>query len=164
MKTNRMLDLNTLRSVVVIAEQGSMTRAAARLNMTQSAISMQIKRLENTLDLVVFDRSKQGITPTATGEQLLHYARQMLDLNDEALSRLTAKEFEGQVSLGVPPDIINSVIPQVLRRFSRDYPRVKIQLASDLSRHLLDDFAKGQHDIVLIGTTWWWPKTKSLVD
>ena len=73
----RNLDLGTLRSFVTIAESGSMTRAASRLFMTQSAISMQIKRLETSLDLSVFERSAQGMKPTAEGEQLLRFARQI---------------------------------------------------------------------------------------
>ena len=102
--TNRLrnFDLSTLRSFVAIAESGSMTRAAARLFMTQSAISMQIKRLETSLDLSVFERSAQGMKPTTAGEQLLHFARQMLELNDEAWGRLTSPDYEGQVRLGVP--------------------------------------------------------------
>ena len=77
----RNLDLSTLRSFVAIADSGSMTRAAARLFMTQSAISMQIKRLESSLGLSIFERSAQGMKPTTAGEQLLHFARQMLELS-----------------------------------------------------------------------------------
>ena len=149
MSAKRILDLNTLRSFVTIAETGSMTRAASRLHMTQSAISMQIKRLENHLELSVFDRSMQGITPTPSGDQLLHYARQMLELNDEAWGRLTSADYEGRVSLGVPSDIINPVVPRVLREFTRDYPRVQVQLASALTKKLLRQFEAGKHDIVL---------------
>jgi len=149
MSARRTLDLNTLRSFVVIADAGSMTRAASRLHMTQSAISMQIKRLEQGLDLSVFERSKQGITPTPSGEQLLHYARQMLDLNDEVWGRLTAEDYEGKVSLGVPSDIINPVVPNAIREFTRDYPRVQVQLASALTNQLLQEFELGKHDIVL---------------
>lgn len=149
MNARKTLDLHTLRSFVTIADTGSMTRAAGRLHMTQSAISMQIKRLEGSVDASLFDRSKQGITPTPVGDQLLHYARQMLLLNDEAWGRLTADEFEGSVSLGVPSDIINPVIPSVLRRFSLDYPRVQVQLASSLTKKLLGQFDAGKHDIVL---------------
>lgn len=149
MNARKTLDLNTLRSFVTIADTGSMTRAAGRLHMTQSAISMQIKRLEGSVDAPLFDRSRAGITPTPVGDQLLHYARQMLTLNDEAWGRLTAEEYEGRVSLGVPSDIINPVIPSVLRRFTLDYPRVQVQLASSLTRKLLRQFDAGKHDIVL---------------
>jgi len=147
--SKRTLDLGTLRSFVTIADTGSMTRAASRLHMTQSAISMQIKRLESSLNLTVFDRSMQGMTPTASGDQLLGYARKMLALNDEAWGRLTAEEFEGRISVGVPSDIINPLIPRVLRDFTRDYPRVQVQLASSLTQKLLRQFNEGRHDLVL---------------
>ncbi len=149
MAGKRTLDLGTLRSFVTIAETGSMTRAASRLHMTQSAISMQIKRLENSLNLSVFDRSMQGMSPTPSGDQLLSYARKMLELNDEAWGRLTAEEYEGRISVGVPSDIINPLIPRVLRDFTRDYPRVQVQLASSLTRKLLRQFSEGKHDLVL---------------
>ena len=149
--TNRLrnFDLSTLRSFVAIAESGSMTRAAARLFMTQSAISMQIKRLETSLDLSVFERSAQGMKPTTAGEQLLHFARQMLELNDEAWGRLTSPDYEGQVRLGVPADILHPHIPGVLKAFSRDYPRVQVKLATERTRILKQQFAQGEHDVML---------------
>ncbi len=145
----RNLDLGTLRSFVTIAEAGSMTRAAARLFMTQSAISMQIKRLEDGLGFSVFERSRHGMKPTSEGEQLLHYARGMLALNDEAMGRLTSPDFEGQVRLGAPCDVIYPHIPGVLKEFSRDYPRVQVRFASAKTYQLKEEFAAGQHDIVI---------------
>ena len=117
--------------------------------MTQSAISMQIKRLETSLELSVFDRTSQGMKMTAAGDQLLHYAKNILAMNDEAWSRLTASEYEGEISLGVPEDIINPYVPQILRSFSRDYTRLQIKLHSSLTKRLLDEFKKGMHDVVL---------------
>ena len=151
MTTNRLrnLDLGTLRSFVTIADAGSMTRAASRLFMTQSAISMQIKRLENNLGFSVFERSAQGMTPTSEGEQLLHFANQMLALNDEAMGRLTSPDYEGLVRLGVPGDVIYPHIPRVLREFSRDYPRVQVKLCSAQTYTLKSEFNEGLQDIVL---------------
>ncbi len=145
----RNLDLSTLRSFAAIAESGSMTRAAARLFMTQSAISMQIKRLETSLGLSVFERSTQGMQPTTEGEQLLHFARQMLALNDEAWGRLTSPDYEGQVRLAVPADILHPHIPGALKDFSRDYPRVQVKLATERTRTLKQQFAQGEHDVML---------------
>lgn len=151
MTANRLrnLDLGTLRSFVTIADAGSMTRAATRLFMTQSAISMQIKRLENSLGFSVLERSAQGMTPTSEGEQLLHFANQMLALNDEAMGRLTSPDFEGQVRLGVPGDVIYPHIPVILREFSRDYPRVQVKLSSAQTFTLKSEFKQGLQDIVL---------------
>ena len=145
----RNLDLGTLRSFVTIAESGSMTRAAGRLFMTQSAISMQIKRLETSLGLSVFVRSAQGMSTTTTGEQLLGFAGQMLELNDEAIGRLTSPDYEGRIRLGVPGDVVYPHIPDILKEFSRDYPRVQIKLSSANTVILKDQFKKGLQDIVV---------------
>ena len=149
MPTTRNMDIATLRSFRAIAETGSMTRAATRVNMTQSAISMQIKRLESSLDLALFDRTSKGMVTTAAGDQLLRYAKKMLAMNDEAWSRLTASEYEGELSLGVPNDIINPYIPRILRRFLQDYPRIQVKLHAGHTLELLEQFNKGMHDVLL---------------
>lgn len=149
MTVRRDLDLGALRSFVTIAEVGSMTRAANRLHKTQSAISMQIKRLEDVLDMTLFERNSKGMAPTASGDQLLRYANQMLSINDQAWSKLTSPEYEGVVSLGVPVDIITPYIPNVLCAFNRSFPRVRVNLKSSRTLELLDEFEQGLHDIVL---------------
>ena len=151
MSQNRLrnLDLGTLRSFVTIAEAGSMTRAASRLFMTQSAISMQIKRLEASLGLSVFERSAQGMKTTTSGEQLLGFACQLLELNDEAIGRLTSSDYEGLVRLGVPGDVIYPHIPDTLKEFSRDYPRVQIKLSCASTLMLKQQFKNGSQDVVV---------------
>ncbi len=145
----RNLDLTALRSFLAIADAGGVTRAAASLNLTQSAVSMQIKRLEDMLQVQLLDRSARRVSLTASGEQLLGYARQMLALNDEALARLTHAEFDGMITLGVPHDIVFPVIPAVLRQFARDFPRMRVQLLSSFTTVLRDQFARGECDMVL---------------
>ncbi len=145
----RTLDLTTLRSFVAVADTGGVTRAAGMLHLTQSAVSMQLKRLEDSLDIDLLDRSGRGIALTAAGEQLLAYARRMLEMNDEIVTRMTAKEFEGELTLGVPHDIVYPYLPPVLRKFSNDFPRMKIKLASHPTRTLLDMFGKGALDAIL---------------
>ncbi|MEZ5535322.1 MAG: LysR family transcriptional regulator [Thiolinea sp.] len=145
----RNLDLGTLRSFVAIVDSGSMTRAAARLFMTQSAISMQIKRLEDSLGLKVLERSPQSMTPTLDGEQLLYFARKMLVLNDEAWGKLTSPDYEGQIRLGVPIDIVYPYIPDVLETFSRDFPRVQIKLSTARTQILCEGYDAGTYDLVL---------------
>jgi DNA-binding transcriptional LysR family regulator len=145
----RTLDLTTLRSFVAVAETGGVTRAAGVLHLTQSAVSMQLKRLEDSLDIALFDRSGRGIALTAAGEQLLAYARKMLALNDEAVTRMMAKEFEGEITLGLPHDIIYPYLPSVLRKFAADFPRMRLKLLSHPTRQLLDMFGKGEIDAIL---------------
>lgn len=145
----RNLDVTTLRSFVAVAESGGVTRAAGFLHLTQSAVSMQLKRLEELLGLSLFDRSGRTIALTASGEQLLVYARRMVSLNDEVISRLTDQAYEGEITLGVPHDIVYPAIPRVLKQFHAAFPRVKVHLDSSYTRRLKAEFAKGACDIVL---------------
>lgn len=145
----RNLDLTSLRSFVAIAEMGGVTRAAGSLNLTQSAVSMQIKRLEDLLGAMVLDRTGRGVALTPVGEQLLSYARRMVALNDEVYRLLTLPQFEGEVILGVPQDIVYPVIPQVMQRFAKEFPKVKVRLLSSFTRTLRDQFARGECDVIL---------------
>ncbi|MEO0359037.1 MAG: LysR substrate-binding domain-containing protein, partial [Pseudomonadota bacterium] len=119
------------------------------VHLTQSAVSMQIKRLEDALDVALFERRNRTLVMTTSGEQLLSYARQILSLNDEAWTRLTDDAFEGEITLGVPHDIISPVIPKVLKAASRELPRVKINLISSFTRELRTFLQDGTCDIVL---------------
>jgi DNA-binding transcriptional LysR family regulator len=145
----RHFDLIALRSFVAVADSGGVTRAAGFLNLTQSAVSMQVKRLEDMLQVRLLDRAGRGVVLSAEGEQLLGYARRMLALNDEALRRMTGADYEGEIVLGVPADIIYPTIPMVLRQFARDWPRVKITLVSSFTRALKRQFVHGDCDIIL---------------
>ena len=145
----RNMDLTALRSFVTVADTGKVTAAAMRLNLTQSAVSMQLKRLEDMLGQPLLDRAGRGVALTSQGEQLLSYARRMIALNDEAWSRLTHSEFEGELILGVPHDIVYPHAPEVLQRFAREFPRVKITLDSSYTTRLKERLAKGEADLIL---------------
>jgi DNA-binding transcriptional LysR family regulator len=145
----RNLDLTALRSFVTVLETGGVTRAAHQLHLTQSAVSMQLKRLEESLGQPLLDRAGRGVAPTAQGEQLLAYGRRMLALNDEVWSRMTDEAFEGEVRLGIPHDILYPHIPHILRRFDREYPRVKIKLISSYTLKVKELMAHGDLDVAL---------------
>lgn len=149
----RNLDVTTLRSFVAVADSGGVTRAAGFLHLTQSAVSMQLKRLEEMLGLPLFDRTGRTIALTASGEQLLVYARRMVALNDEVITRLTDHAFEGELTLGVPHDVVYPAIPQVLKQFNAAFPRVKVRLESSYTRILKDQFAKGDCDVIVTTET-----------
>ncbi|MFK7837900.1 MAG: LysR family transcriptional regulator [Sulfitobacter sp.] len=149
----RNLDITTLRSFVAVADSGGVTRAAGFLHLTQSAVSMQLKRLEEMLDLPLLDRSGRSIALTASGEQLLVYARRMIALNDEVITRLTDHAFEGQITLGVPHDVVYPAVPQVLKQFHAAFPRVKVQLEASYTKVLKDQFAKGDCDVIVTTET-----------
>lgn len=145
----RNLDLTALRSFATVADVGGVTRAAGLLHLTQSAVSMQLKRLEESLGRPLLDRSGRGVSLTADGEQLLGYARRILRLNDEVYSRLTDQAFEGEVVLGVPSDVVYPAIPIVLRQFHAAYPRMRVQLISSYTSRLKAMFARGECDVIL---------------
>ncbi len=145
----RNLDMTALRSFVTTAEAGGVTRAAGVLHLTQSAVSMQLKRLEEGLGTDLFDRSGRGIALTPAGEQLLGYARRLVALNDEAVGRMTAEDFEGEITLGVPHDIVPQFIPPVLKRFATAYPRMRVQFLSSNTLALLELFERGEADMIL---------------
>lgn len=145
----RNLDLTALRALVAVTDAGGVTRAAGLLNLTQSAVSMQIKRLEEGLGLEFFSRAQRRLTLTPEGEQLLVYARRMLELNDEALARLTDTAFEGEIRLGVPHDIVYPQMPRILKAMAAEYPRMRINLFSCFTAKLKEGFAQGEFDVIL---------------
>lgn len=145
----RNLDVTTLRSFVAVADMGGVTKAAGFLHLTQSAVSMQLKRLEELIGVDLLDRSGRGIALTPQGEQMLGYARRMVTLNDEVIRRLTHDDFEGSIALGVPHDIVYPAIPRVLQQFNAAYPRVKVELHSSYTIDLKQQFQKGEMDLIL---------------
>lgn len=149
----RNLDLTALRALVAVADTGGVTRAAGLLNLTQSAVSMQIKRLEESLGQEFFSRAQRRLTLTPEGEQLLTYARRMLELNDEALARITDAAFEGEIRLGVPHDIVYPQIPRILKAMAAEYPRMKINLVAGFTSKLKEGFARGDYDMILTTET-----------
>lgn len=145
----RNLDTALLRAFVAVAETGGMTRAAAVLHLTQAAVSQQIKRLEEALGCVLFVRDRARMTPTQAGERLLARAQRMLALNDEIWTTMAAPEFEGEVRLGVPHDIVGPFLPPILRAFGRDWPRVRVTLETSTSKLLRECLARDELDLCL---------------
>lgn len=145
----RNFDLAALRSFVAVVETGGVTRAAQQLHLTQSAVSMQVKRLETALGVELLMREGRGVTLTRRGEELAPQARRLLALNDEIWEQMTTPEHEGQVIFGVPHDIVYPYIPTILRRFHKDYPGIRVILVSSLSTVLKTKLASGDCDLIL---------------
>ena len=145
----RNLDLTALRSFVAVADVGGVTRAAGYLNLTQSAVSMQIKRLEDSLGQQLFLRAARKLALSPEGEQLLSYGRRMLALNDEAFSRFAAAACDGEVRLGVPHDVVYPAIPGILKRMAAAYPCFRVNLVSSFTILMKQDFERGLFDVIL---------------
>ncbi|WP_071871229.1 LysR substrate-binding domain-containing protein [Atopomonas hussainii] len=123
------LDPELLRTFVAIAEHASFTRAAQALNRTQSAISMQMKRLEeDVLSRQLLHREPRNISLTSEGQALLQYARRILHLHHEALSAIRTPDLVGKVSIGAPDDYVLRFLPDILKRFAQCYPLIEIEL------------------------------------
>lgn len=147
---NRNLDIDLLRTLVAIADAGSFTAAAERVGRTQSAVSMQMRRLEEQLERPLFDRDGRSVTFTATGQDLLVYARRILRLQDAALSSLRQPEMEGVVRIGIPDDYVGVFMPPILARFAQSHPRVQVDLRCDTSDRLRDTIMAGEIDLAVV--------------
>ena len=145
-----LLDLDVLRTFVAIAETGSFTTASSSVFRTPSAVSMQIKKLEDILGRSVFSRDARSVSLTTDGEMLLGYARRMLAINREAVSKFIIPDISGVVRLGSPDDYGERVLPHVLKRFAQSHPSVAVDVIIDQSvnlRRRMDDRAL---DITLV--------------
>lgn len=149
----RNLDLTALRAVVTVAETGSVTRAAQVLNLTQSAVSMQIRRLEEMLGQQMFTRSQRRMTLSPAGDRLVDYGRRMLRLNDEALCSVGAEEGIQNLRIGVSHDIVAPQIPAILRLMTLGWPRLRIVLTVSNTAQLLVAYAEGALDMILTTET-----------
>src|SRR6266571_803001 len=128
-----LIDIDQLRTFIAIAETGSFTKAADLVHKTQSAVSMQMKRLEERLDRPIFARDGRASKLTEDGERLLDYARRIVKLNIEALSAFSDSELSGRVRLGVPDDYADRYLPEIMARFSHSYPAVELSVICEPS-------------------------------
>ena len=145
----RDIDISLLRAFVAVVDTGSVTAAARLLNRTQAAVSLQVKRLEEALGQTLFLREHRKLTLSLSGERLLSHAQRMVALNDTLVGQLSTPEFEGEVRLGVPSDIVRTYIPPILRRFNAAWPRVRITLQIGNTQQLVEDFQAGRLDLTL---------------
>lgn len=127
----RNLDIALLRAFATVVEAGGVTRAAGVLAVSQAAVSQQLKRLEEALDCRLFEREGRRLVLAPAGERLLAQARRLVAQNDELLAAMRTPPFEGEVRLGVPYDIIASVVPPILRGFAKAQPRVRVSLVCE---------------------------------
>ena len=143
------LDMDALRSFVVGIDAGSFARAAERLGRSTSAVSAQLKKLEEQAGTPLLRKSGRGLALTDGGEALMSYARRLLALNDEAVSAVSGLELEGWVRLGLQEDFGETILPQVLGRFARAHPKVRIEGRVARNDELKAKIASGQLDLAL---------------
>ncbi|BCG86253.1 LysR family transcriptional regulator [Mesorhizobium sp. 113-3-9] len=144
------LDLNLLKTFVAVVESGSLSNAAPRVGRSQSAVSMQMQRLEEMVGNQLLVRGPRTVTPNAIGEDFVIYARRLLKLSDEAWASVTRPKETGSVRLGVPDDYAAFLLPPVLSRFAEDHPLVTVELICEQSTALVKTLAEGRLDLAIV--------------
>jgi DNA-binding transcriptional LysR family regulator len=146
--TSPALDLDCVRAFLAIADLRSFTRAASSLHRTQSAVSMQMKRLEGQLGVALLRRSKAGVDLTLAGERFVGDARRLVSLNDDAVGRLVEHNLDGHVRLGAMEDYGATLIPPLLASFVAGYPNIRLEMETGLT-HTMPDRLGEAYDIVI---------------
>ena len=145
-----LIDIDQLRTFVAIVETGSFTKAAEVVHKTQSAVSMQMKRLEERLGRPIFARDGRASKLTEDGERLLDYARRIVKLNVEALAAFDDEELTGRVRLGLPDDYADRYLPEIMARFSRAYPGVELTVICEPSVELVERIDGNELDLAIV--------------
>src|SRR5947209_11705132 len=145
-----LLDVDQLRTFIAIVETGSFTRAAETVHKTQSAVSMQMKRLEERLARPIFTRDGRTSKLTDDGERLLDFARRIVKLNVEAIAAFSDAELSGRVRLGVPDDYADRYLPDIMARFSLAYPRAELTVMCEPTVELVERIDRGELDLAII--------------
>src|SRR5215469_1278507 len=144
-----LLDVDQLRTFIAIVETGSFTRAADTVHKTQSAVSMQMKRLEERLARPIFTRDGRASKLTDDGERLLDFARRIVKLNVEAVAAFSDAELSGRVRLGVPDDYADRYLPEIMARFSRVYPAVELTVVCEPTADLIERIDRNELDLAI---------------
>ncbi|MGC1548152.1 MAG: LysR family transcriptional regulator [Rhodanobacter sp.] len=150
MPAMRSIDADLLRAFVAVAETGRMTAAAKVVNLSQGAVSQQIKRLESLFDAKLFERRADAVHLTRDGEKLIALAHRLIALNDEVMSQMRGADFVGEVRLGVPHDIVGMLMPPILRAFRQAHPNVLVTLVSDTTQALRAHLRDRKIDLTLM--------------
>ena len=144
----RDVDTSTLRSFLAVAETGGFTAASKRLFRSQSAVSMQIKKLEEIVGAEVFERTTGGVALTAQGELLVGFARRLVELHDLAIAEVRGDLVTGTVRIGVMDDYATHVLPELFAAFNRRYPGIKLEITTGFTSQLVEGLGS-EFDLVL---------------
>jgi DNA-binding transcriptional LysR family regulator len=143
------LPMDLLRAFVTIIEFNSFTKAGDLLGRSQPAISLQMNRLEDMLGETLLMRDGKNLSLTIAGETIFEYAKQILSLNDLAVSECTKSTVMGKVRLGIPSEFATILLPKIVGRFAKAYPNITLEVNCELSKTLLSRSGKAAHDVIL---------------
>ncbi|WP_370445470.1 LysR substrate-binding domain-containing protein [Burkholderia ubonensis] len=143
-------DIAALRSLVAGMDLGSFAKAADRVARSSSAVSAQIRKLEEQAGTPLFVKSGRGLALTDAGDAMLRYARRMIELNDEAAAAVRGVSLDGWVRIGLQEDFGEAILPGVLGRFARAHPKVRIEARVAHNAELLERLDANQLDLALV--------------
>ncbi|WP_417532805.1 LysR substrate-binding domain-containing protein [Marinobacterium stanieri] len=144
------LSTELLRTFVTVVDEDGFIRAAERLHKTQSTVSQQVRRLEQELDVELFRSEGRKRVLTPSGETMLGYARQLLSLQEDALAAITEQSAQGELRIGVSLSLTESMLPSILARFKRHNPGIRLNVQTDYSNSVCEDYDRDQYDLALI--------------
>jgi len=145
------LDIDMLRCFSEVAKTGSFTKAGKAVGLTQSGVSVKIRRLEERLGTQIFNRTSKSLSLTLEGEILLDYAGRILSVHNEAVSRLTKPKASGTLRIGLIDYFLPELLPKLLSRFRKQYPNIHLEVWTDVGINLIPLFEKGELDLVVTG-------------
>jgi DNA-binding transcriptional LysR family regulator len=145
-----LLDIDQLRTLIAIADSGSFTRAADIVHKTQSAVSMQMKRLEERVGRDIFEKDGRASKLTEDGERLLDYARRIVSLNHDCIMSFTDAALSGRIRLGVPDDYADRYLPEILARFTRSNSKVEVTVICEPTPMLVERIEMNELDLAII--------------
>ena len=143
------LPMDILRTFVTITDLGGFTQAGEYLGRSQPAVSLQIKRLEDMLEVSLLTRHGQQLNLTVHGEKLYRYAKQMLAINDEAINSFVKPGLSGPIHFGIPSEFATTLLPKIIGRFAQNYPEIELEVTCDISKNLLASENKNKFDLIL---------------
>ena len=144
------LDIDQLQTFIAIVDTGSFTKAADRVFKTQSAVSMQMRRLEERVGKQLFVKDGRGNRLSLEGEKLLNYARRIIRLNNEAIAAFDDNRLEGTLRIGTPDDYADRYMPEIIGRFAKTHPNVELFIVCEPSVDLAEKMTRGELDIALV--------------
>jgi DNA-binding transcriptional LysR family regulator len=144
------VDTSVLRTFLALAETGSFSRTGVLVGRSQSAVSEQIRKLEDMFGRVLLERTTRHVRLTAEGEKFLQHARAMVAQADAMLARFRAPDIEGEVRFGSPEDFASAYLPDILGVFAAAHPAVELHVTCQLTLPLVEDFEAGEQDLIIV--------------
>ncbi len=145
-----LLDLDLLNTLVAIADSGNFSTAAEAVGRTPSAISMQVKKMEELVGRPLFVRDRRSVRLTRAGNMLVEHGRKLLAQKSEMLARFVKPEITGVVKFGAPDDVAERFLPEMLRRFSSEYPGIVMKVVIDHSERMIEMVRRGDLDLTIV--------------